>query len=446
MGFIHGAVRVGRGILPLMVFLAGMTFTTFAQHEISMRDGTRVEGKVLTSEGTALRVKVFLKSRGDYTEVMLEKESITRIWDVVSDRDVTRDFLGGPETSPATRPTDVAPPPMQQPISPAPSPAPVNDATNAHQSQGQNRDMTPLPREHNSPPVASRRGGDIQAEIKSFPRSETFNGEIGASALLIHYFDYPSSAENQFALIGDFVYSFHPLAHNARYPTRASKMAIPKGFLGAELTVGPTYKDGPDHLTFRASGAGLVSKNIAIGAALLVEDLTQSVSYYWQDIEFTTSEFAVGGFIDIFASRSVMLRELFAIGSITQSLEDSRSSFEESYATTRFEHTLAARAGNNLGYIHQLYVTMIEDSPTRIIFNHFLEIATTSRFSLEPQLRIQAYVSEGDHPEFLLGAGIGFNVYLSPRAVLQFVPLFQKDPDASGGGALSIQGRVGIRF
>lgn len=82
-------------------------------------------------------------------------------------------------------------------------------------------------------PIASAQQEGTTTDGEAPSRDETFNAEIGLSGLYSHYMDYTGDAANQIAIGGDFMYSFHRLAHNNDFRTRASK---------AVLQFGPLYE------------------------------------------------------------------------------------------------------------------------------------------------------------------------------------------------------------
>lgn len=290
--------------------------------------------------------------------------------------------------------------------------------------------------------TASAQQDGSMADGDAPSRDETFNAEIGLSGLYSHHMDYTGDAANQIAIGGDFVYSFHQLVHNNDFRTRASKVVVPKGFIAAQGQSGPTYKTGPDHLSFRVSAAGLVTKTIAIGGAMLLDQ----VDYKLVSTPFSLDEKAFAGFIDIYASRKVMLRELIAFGSLEYSTETNPSGSRNSMGTTRFEHTLAAVGNEGFGYVHEFHYINIERSYSLVNFNQYFEFASSPEFSIEPQLRIEALIPQGSGSYYRLGLGVGFNVYFTPKAVLRFVPLYERAMETNGLATLSLQARLGIRF
>ncbi len=60
--------------------------------EILMRDDTRSSGKIIEHGDSWLRLEVYVPSKQDFREVVLQKDQIVRVHDVINDVDVTQDY------------------------------------------------------------------------------------------------------------------------------------------------------------------------------------------------------------------------------------------------------------------------------------------------------------------------------------------------------------------
>ena len=206
--------------------------------------------------------------------------------------------------------------------------------------------------------------------------------------------------------------------------------------------IGPQYKDGPDVFSTRIMGAGVVTNRFGIGG---VFDLRES-SYKSPGVlhvETTDRIYRYGVFGEIYASPTVLLRELIALGA-WQHLEDDREVGR--LDVLQYEHHLAVTDGDGFGYTHDLIVQSLEDSYRIITFNQYFEAAMSLQFSIVPQLLLQTWIPEKGSARWEGGVGLGFQVHFTPRVLAQLVPVYSIDLKNEENDMLSAQLRVGARF
>ena len=61
--------------------------------DITLKDGSTSTGKLISEGDDWLMLEIYVKSKGEFREVVFQKNEIERILDVVRDTDVTKDYL-----------------------------------------------------------------------------------------------------------------------------------------------------------------------------------------------------------------------------------------------------------------------------------------------------------------------------------------------------------------
>lgn len=271
---------------------------------------------------------------------------------------------------------------------------------------------------------------------------DSYNAEAGAYGLYVRYPGVDADRGTATGYGMDFTWSFMPLRHDLPHRTVAAKEVVEKHWVGVSGQIGPQYSDGPETFAVRVMGAGLVTDRFGIGGVFSLQEISWMTANL-PSVEAANRSTLFGVFGDIYASPTVLLRELISFGSHT-SLLDGREI--RSLDILQYEHHLAITDRDGFGYTHDLIVYSLEDSHRLVTFNQYFEAAMSLRFSIVPQLLLQAYIPDKGSASWEGGAGLGFQVHFTPRVLAQLVPVYSIDLKNEENDALSVQLRVAARF
>lgn len=289
-------------------------------------------------------------------------------------------------------------------------------------------------------PVRAQEVHQSREHVASFPEDEVYNTEISAFAEYRRTYG-AGDPPNEYRTYGaDILYSFHPLAHNMRYRTDASRMVLPKSMLQAGVQSGPVYADGPADMKLRVAGAGLLSDRVGVGGVLRLERSR------WEDRLVTElhRDVGIGALIDIHVSPGVALREVLILGE--SEIDFGHGYPSSTFSTLRFEHTLVARIGEDSGYRHTFRYHRVSDVYTSTELNQFFEYAPTEVFSVVPQLHLGLRMYE--RPASCMYAALGMAAVISftPRHVLHLLPLYEIEHVQEDAPSFSLRAGFAMRM
>ncbi len=272
-----------------------------------------------------------------------------------------------------------------------------------------------------------------------------FHWELGASGSYTKQYDVPLPQGELGSYGLDGVYSFRELSHDAMTRTAASRAVLPKSWVAVAGQIGPSYPDGSDVFITRMQGAWLATPTLGFGGmfALNQESRNTRISGTLEQMKLETNEYTYGVFLDIYASPGVMLRELIGIGKWEYRFG---GDLIGDVSVVRYEHQLVATGGEDVGYMHELLLTSYEDGYTRAAFNHCIEVAPSTFYSLIPQLHLNALFPRHAEAVFSFGIGFGVQFNFTPRMFLQATPVYYHERDDSYGEEFDFQARLGVRF
>jgi hypothetical protein len=274
-------------------------------------------------------------------------------------------------------------------------------------------------------------------------KGDSYNGEAGAYGLYIRYPGVDADRGKVFGYGMDFTWSFMPLRHDLPHRTAAAKEVVEKHWMSASGQIGPQYSDGPETFAVRVMGAGLVTDRFGIGGVFSLQEVSWMTANL-PSVEAMNRSTLFGVFGDIYASPTVLLRELISYGSYTQ-LYDGRQ-IGGSLDILQYEHHLAITDGDGFGYIHDLIVYALDGSHRLVTFNQYFEAAMSMQFSIVPQLLLRTYIPDRGSALWEGGVGLGFQLHFTPRVLAQLVPVYSIDLKNEENDALSARLRVAARF
>ena len=269
-----------------------------------------------------------------------------------------------------------------------------------------------------------------------------WHSELGASGLYLRSPGVETDEGTQGGYGLDYSYSFRPLEHDAAHRTIAAKTVLRKHWLSVAGRIGPQYSDGPDVFATDLAGAGLVTENLGIGWAFDLRDRTSTTTGV-NPVDITFRDYRFGLFIEIYASPTVLLREMIGTGA-EQRLVDGEET--DRLSVLQYEHFLAITDGDGFGYIHELIVRSLSDVHRIVTFDQYFEAAVSTQFSVMPVLRLWTLIPDTGGASWRGGAGLGFQAHFTPRFFAQLTPVYSINPKNEGDDILEISVRAGFRF
>lgn len=83
-----------RGKLSAVLVLFLLPSFVFAQFEVKLKGGDKVQGKFVSETASTLSLSIFSKNRDAFITATLEKVEMVSVYDLTEDQDVTSKYLG----------------------------------------------------------------------------------------------------------------------------------------------------------------------------------------------------------------------------------------------------------------------------------------------------------------------------------------------------------------
>lgn len=235
--------------LLITVFIL-LSPNVYAQFEIKTNEGKKIQGKIVSVTEETIVVSVYSQTRKESTNVIMKKNDILQIFDLIEDKDVTKDYLQKD---------------TQQ----------IQNKETEPESNNQTDELKSLPKrlkeEANKPNTLDPRNKTTE---------NSFNTMLDFGVTTQYY--HQLSGDGTFHYTPDFSlsYYFNKLSHDNEHRTGASKRVIPSSFLTMNIELGPYYSNSPGQFALRLNGAGLVSDMVAIGGGIIYHTINVEASAY----------------------------------------------------------------------------------------------------------------------------------------------------------------------
>lgn len=390
-----------RSSIVVILFVL-LSATVQAQHEVTLDDGVKLEGRITEVDGTALQMEIFIPSRKEFSDITFRVQDIARIEEISTGNDLTEQYLGRKSREPG------------DPDAPARRSGPILHA--------------PMPDANRSD------GGTSDAAVDHWEEAPTWQEDDEAVySLEIGFFAEYVPDIHWLAGI-DVVHAFRPLRHDREHSTVASKRILPQSWISGRGNIGPYQDNAPSNYTAyqqRWEGAVLVSPRVGLGGVLM-----HTHSDYGTNLisDYEYNMWVYGLLLDFYSSRTTHLREIVAIGDIRSEI-----TYDNSYPyyydphfysadLLYFEHQFDVLFGSN-AYSHRIILRYLEGDWVDTDFINEFEFGGNPEFTYGPMLRLQVIKSYFDQTYTNTAVGIALRWYVAPKSLLMFYPQFSLGDD-----------------
>jgi hypothetical protein len=383
-------------IAPILFFF--LPFFAQAQHEVTLNDGVKLEGRITEVDGAALQMEIFIPSRKEFSAITFRVQGIARIEEIATGTDLTEQYLGRKSREPG------------DPDVPARRGDPILHA--------------PMPDANRSDDGTAGAAVDHWEEASNWPEDDeaVYNLELGFFAEYV--------PDRQWLAGVDVVHAFRPLRHDREHSTVASKRVLPQSWIGGRGNIGPYPDKAPSSYSAyqqRWEGAVLISPRVGIGGVLM-HTHTEYANDLVSDYEYNM--WVYGLLLDFYPSRKSHLREIVAIGDTRSEVTvgsyypyNYGDEFSQSTDLLYFEHQFDVLFGSN-AYSHRIILRYLEGDWVDTDFINELEFGGNPEFTYGPMLRLQLMKSFYDQTYTNTTVGVALRWYVTPKSQLMFYPQF----------------------